>query len=192
MNIEGLYYECPVNWEEIFKRWQESEGVMVEWQKIAQQKGWQTWEEWRGSWVKNFEAQNREWFRYVILDPVQTVPHFQIVPSPAWQINFSKDERNKHTFAELFEKVTFQYDKVRGILNNFPEPTEFIGICLPNKKIVLVEGHHRASALTLAKKEGRKINFNKLPTIALTFFKEGEEKIIDSLLARGTTKEPSK
>lgn len=63
---------------------------------------------------------------------------------------------------------------------------------MPDKSIVNIEGHHRATALAIAAKQGKNITFTKLPTIALTVFEKGEESLLETILERGSTKERSK
>lgn len=189
MQIQGLHFITETTWPSIFQSWREREGVREDWQQSAKNKGWQSWDEWRDAWVRNFGAQERKWLRYEILDPLTTVPSFRVGPSQSWQKHFPKTESLTHTFAELVERVSYeQNDKVKSMLENFPDSTEFIGIYLPNKTIMIIEGHHRATALALANKQGETILFNKLPTIALTVFEEGEEGLLESMLERGSNK----
>lgn len=193
MEIEGLLFVSETTWNSVWQTWLESEGTQEDWQRVAKEKGWQTWEEWRSAWVMNFQAQTRQWLRYTILDPVKTVPNFRVGPSQSWQKNFSEAERNKHTFAALVERISYDKNrKVQGILESFPRLTEFVGIVMPNKNIIIIEGHHRATALAIAAKQNRNIFFEKLPTIALTTFHEGEETLLDTMLTRGSTKEHPK
>lgn len=189
MQINGLQYLGETDWSEIFKVWQANEGIMPSWQELAtKQKGYKSWEEWRTAWVKNFDAQSRQWFRYEIIDPIKIVPNFYVGPTKAWQGNFMEKKIGKNTFSDLVGRVVFHYKKVGGILKNFPEKSEFIGVCLPGNKVVLIEGHHRASAIAVSAKNGTEISFKQLPTISLTFFQAGEENLLDDLLLRGSAK----
>lgn len=193
MEIEGLRFEGETTWDDVWQAWRKREGTREDWQQVAREKGWQSWEEWRNAWVSNFGAQRRRWLRYSILNPLGTVPKFRVGPTQSWQKNFPENERNTHTFATLVEKVSYeQNEKVRGILENFPDPTEFIGIVMPDKSIVDIEGHHRATVLAIAAKQERKISFRQLPTIAITPFEKGEEELLNTMLVRGSTKEHQK
>jgi hypothetical protein len=40
-------------------------------------------------------------------------------------------------------------------LENFPNPTEFVGIVISDKSIVDIEGHHRVTALAITTKQKR-------------------------------------
>lgn len=193
MKIKGLRFEGETTWNNVWQAWLEREGTRDDWKQIAREKGWQSWEEWRDAWVRNFGAQMRRWRRYTILNPLEIVPNFRVGPTQSWQKNFPESERNKHTFSSLVERVSYDTNgKVQGILENFPDPTEFIGIVMPDNSIVDIEGHHRAAALAIAAKQGREIDFEQLPTIALTPFEEGEEALLDTMLTRGSTKERPK
>ena len=193
MEIDKLRYENKTTWDNVFQAWLKREGTKKNWQQLAKEKGWQSWQEWREAWVNNFAAQEREWLRYTISDPIQTVPRFRVGPTQSWQNNFPETERNKHTFATLVERVPYERNgNIRSILENFPEPTEFIGVYLPDKSIVIIEGHHRATALAVAAKQRKDISFTQLPTVALTIFKENEEQLLEAMLKRGSTKEPPK
>jgi hypothetical protein len=189
VEIKGLRLEGETTWDNIFQSWFEREGTKKGWQQVAKEKGWPSWEAWRGAWVSNFAAQERQWFRYTILNPLQTVPQFRVGPTQSWQNNFPETERNKHTFATLVERINYENNgKVRSILKNFPQPTEFIGIYLPDKSIVDIEGHHRATALAVAAKQKKKLVFTHLPTIVLTAFKEGEEQLLEIMLEKGSAR----
>lgn len=193
MEIEGLLFEGETTWDKVWQLWLEREGTREDWQEVAREKGWQSWEEWRAAWVGNFGAQTRRWLRYSIPNPLATVPKFRVGPTQSWQNNFPEDERNKHTFATLVDRVNYEQNgKVREILKNFPDPTEFIGIVMPNKTIVDIEGHHRATALAIAAKQRKEINFRQSPAIAITPFEEGEEELLNTMLAKGSIKENPK
>ena len=193
MEIKGLRFESETTWDSVWQAWLEREGTRKDWQQVAKDKGWQSWEEWRDAWSGNFGAQTRRWFCYTILNPLEMVPRFRVGPTQSWQKNFPIGEQNKHTFATLVDGVSYeQNDKVLGILENFPNPTEFIGIVMPDNSIVDIEGHHRATALAVAAKQGKEITFKQLPTIALTLFEKDEESLLDTMLARGSAKKRQK
>ena len=107
-------------------------------------------------------------------------------------------EKNKYTFSDLLE-VSEQYDffsendKVKSMLNNFPPSTTFIGLIKQDlNKIICLEGHHRAVAVALARKNGKQIDFKGSAKIALSFLGRDEISILDRVLKRGTSKNPEK
>jgi len=181
------------SWGDIFAIWKEREGTMEGWKKVAKQKGWESWEEWRDAHMQNIGAKERKWFRYEILDPLKSVPQFKVGPTPSWQAHFPESERNQHTFEDLVNGDSFhgddkKNDKTRSMLVTFPKSTEFIGVVLADKTVVLMEGHHRAAAIALAAQKGEKVKMSGLPTIAIAFFDAGEETLIDAMLRRGSAK----
>lgn len=104
-------------------------------------------------------------------------------------------KKNKYSFKELLD-IPENYDffknhsAVRSLLENFPCPTEFIGLVREdNEKIVCLEGHHRATAVALAKKKGIKIVCGNT-RIALARLPKDECSILDEVLRRGTSRNP--
>lgn len=190
MKIKGLRFEGEINWDNVWQLWFKREGARKEWQQVAKEKGWQSWKEWRDAWISNFNAQTRQWFRYTIINPLETVPYFLIGPTQSWQNNFPEDEHNKHTFATLIKRVNYDTNsKVQKIMKNFPDSTEFIGVIMPDKSIIVIEGHHRATALAIIAQQKKEMFFQNLPTIVLTSFEEGEKTLRDTMLTKGSMKE---
>lgn len=71
------------------------------------------------------------------------------------------------------------------MIKNLPFVTEFIGLVREdNRKIVCIDGHHRATAIAIAKKQGKQINFEKNITIALVHLKKDEIFLLDELLKK--------
>ncbi|MFC1617798.1 hypothetical protein ACFL2B_00795 [Patescibacteria group bacterium] len=190
--IPGLKFSGETTWPEIFQTWKNEEGVMPEWQQVARDKGWDSWEEWRGAGFKKVGATKRRWFVYTIPDPLKTVPLWRIGPYKSWQKHFPEAEQNQHTFADLGEEFSPENNsKIKGLIDNFPAATQFVGFVIDDRTIVIIEGHHRATALAMAAKRRIDIKFQKLPTIALTFLEPGEVKFFyDMLLGRSTKKSP--
>lgn len=54
--IEGLRLESETTWNEVFQTWLEREGAREDWQQVAREKGWQSWEEWRDVMGKKFQC----------------------------------------------------------------------------------------------------------------------------------------
>lgn len=188
MLLDGFSFIEETNWNNVFSRWQAGEGSYEDWQEVAKGKGWKDWEEWRSRWVENFKVSNRTWFRYHINDPLRTIPGFRVAPAKSWQEHFPPAEKNQHCFRSLVERTSFfdTDDKVQSFMKDFPANSEFIGIVMPDKSIVLLEGHHRATAISSSLKNGTPIHIPDLPTIALSFFAEGEEALLDVALEKGS------
>ncbi len=181
------------NWEEVFAHWKSHEGADPVWQEVARQKGFNTWEEWRRITLAPFEPEKRNWTIYTIGNIHKTTPQFQIGPFQAWQKLF--EEKNTKTFADLVELQPQWVAENRGIQerrNNFPLQTQFIGVYLEElDRIVLIEGHHRASAIALAVLQGERIH-TKDVTIALTTMKGDTKPLLDDLLQRAINRTSAK
>lgn len=70
---------------------------------------------------------------------------------------------------------------IQGILQSFPSVTELIGVILPEKNIIIFEGNHRSTALALIAQQKKEIIINEPLSIALTFFTEEDELLINDV-----------
>ncbi len=155
------------------------------WQNFAtQEKGWESWEAWRGHQASLFEAEKRQWRLYEISSPNETIPRFRIGPFAGWQKHF--EEKNVNTFEDLVrEHMDWVSGNigVRSRVDHFPQPTQFIGVYLEQDNVVvLYEGHHRAAAVAFAMHQGKPIEFRINPTIALTSVQGNASELLASLL----------
>lgn len=184
------------NWQNIFEKWREREASNPGWIECATKiKGWSDWESWRSFTAKQFDAENREWKIFQFENPVEEIPEMLIGPYSGWQSRVIN--KNRTTFSELLE-IADQYDEwskhpgILAIIEGLPFATELIGVVRKDiDKIVCIEGHHRAMAITLAKKRGQIIDFSKTPiTIALTELTADNCYLLDDILQRGTSKNP--
>lgn len=187
--LQQLRFVKEVNWKEVFAVWRAAEGTDPVWQEFARrEKGWDSWEAWRGYQAELFGAGEREWKLYEIVSPGEVVPKFRMGPFQGWQKHF--EEKNVDTFENLVrEKTDWVAENigVRSRLEQFPEPTQFIGVYLEDENvIVLYEGHHRAAAITLAAYQGKPIVFHTNPTIALTSVSGDARPFFDRLLEQGS------
>lgn len=185
MNLKFLR---SLSWEEVFADWQLREED-IDWLQVARQKGFASWGEWRRASMEQLGASNREWGRYRILDPWESVPNFRVGPYPAWQSKLPELVRNtpEFTFVKLVNEVPGyrSSDKVQGMMRDFPKNTTLIGILMPDSSIVLLEGHHRATAIALAKIASIDLSLGELK-IDLTKFSDSDVPLLDKKLARGT------
>lgn len=181
-------------WEEVFENWRNREAKNPGWIKTATEiKGWPDWESWRKFTASQISAEKRDWKIYEFTDPMNDIPAMLVGPYGGWQERLS--EKNKNSFEELLsvpENYEFfkNHDAVAALIKNFPCPTEFIGLVREdNEKLVCLEGHHRATAVALAKKEGIKINCEHI-RIAVARLPKDECGTLDEVLHRGTSKNP--
>ena len=185
------------NWQKVFDGWRDREANNPGWVNCAVNiKGWSDWESWRAFTAEQFDAANREWKIFQFLDPIHEVPEMLIGPFSGWQARV--ENKNKTTFSQLlnipsqFEEFS-KHSGVLKILAGLPFSTELIGILRKDiNKIVCLEGHHRATAIALAEKQGQQIDFSKSQiTIALTELEINDCQLLDKMLLRGTSKNPS-
>lgn len=183
-------------WQEIFEGWRKREASNPGWIRCAIKiKGWPDWESWRRHSAEQIQAEQRKWKLYKFTDPMNEVPAMLVGPYSGWQSRFP--EKNVATFEDLLE-IPKQFDEfsthqgVLSIMDGLPFDTEFIGIIRDDiNKIVCLEGHHRATAIALAKKLGKDIDFtNSRTMIALAHLPADEVQIIEEISKRGTSKNP--
>lgn len=192
---ENLKPLNEVVWEEIFEGWARREEKQRDWQKVAQDKGWSNWREWRNFMADQFGAADRRWEIFRMLQPGIIIPQMLVGPFQGWhKFAYFKDSdlpMNQRTFSKLAELKAEELranSKITGMMQNYPRETQMIGIRLVNDQIVCMEGTHGSLAATLAEGD-QPIDFSQRDvTIALTDFKEGEEIILDAMLERGSDK----
>ena len=189
-----LKFIKDITWEEIFEGWRGREASNPGWIRTATEiKGWPDWESWRKFTSSLLSAEKRSWKIYKFTDPMNDIPAMLVGPYGGWQEKLP--EKNKNSFEELLaisENYEFfrNHTTVAALTKDFPCPTEFIGLIREdNGKVVCFEGHHRATAVALAKKEGRKINCENI-RIAIAQLPKEECPLLDGVLRRGTSKSP--
>ena len=184
------------DWQQVFEGWRDREGSNPEWVECATKvKGWPDWESWRSFTAQQIDAENRIWKIFQFENPIEEIPKILVGPYSGWQSRVIN--KNNTSFAELLE-IPVQYEdwlknpRLLKIMAGLPFATEMIGLVIKDvDKIVCLDGHHRATAVTLAKKQGKNVDFSKTPvTIALTELVVDHSQLLDNLLKRGTSKNP--
>jgi len=183
-------------WENVFGGWRQREASDPGWINCATNiKGWPDWESWRKFTASQLGLENLSWQIFKFTDPINEIPAMLIGPYTAWQSKVTK--KNQGTFEDLLnisEQFDFfsKHDKVASMIADFPCPTEFIGLIREDLgKIVCIEGHHRAVAMALAKKQSGSIDFKGNITIALAKLGKDQVNVLDNALKRGTSKKPN-
>ena len=180
-------------WQEIFQNWKDSEADNPEWIHCATKiKGWPNWELWRDHTATLLNLQKRIWNIFEFRDPINEIPQMLVGPFPGWQSRFSK--KNSASFSDL-ANLSKEYEhfrnnkKIISILESQSFDSDLIGIVREDiDQIVCIEGHHRAMALAIAKKDGIKIDFNDPVRIALAKLPKEEVFLLDKALERGSAK----
>jgi len=193
-----MKFIADTTWSQIFEGWRQREENNPGWVRCATEvKGWPDWQSWRQHTANQIDAEQRQWQIFEFTDPINEIPAMLLGPYSGWQSRVT--EKNKASFEDLLNlpeqyQHFSQYEPVLSILRGLPFATEFIGLIRDdNQQIVCLEGHHRATAVALAKKQGKQIDFSKTSmTIALAHLSKEECHQLDEMLARGTTKNPEK
>lgn len=157
MNNPGLSFVRDLTWEEAFDFWRMSEGEDSKWAKLARERGFSSWEEWRRTFAAKGRLDERQWKLYRIPNPLATVPNFRGGPFRAWVDNIYGDLGLTPTFAAIVPKLDdLKGGGARAILNSFPRQTTVIGVEYQGD-VVIVEGMHRCSAIAIAAAERRPV-----------------------------------
>lgn len=174
--IEGLEFMRLLSWEEVFEFWRNDEGNNPDWLAHAKERGFDSWEEWRGSYVAPFKLDARMWALYRVSDSMRSVPTFHGGPFRAWVEQIYGDAGISPTFDVIAERLSGQKNsRVLSLVEDFPKRTTIIGVLTENG-VVVIEGTHRCAALALAAKEGKTIETDM--TIALGSGLPGDLAII--------------
>ena len=186
--MNQLKYLKQTTWKNVFATWKQHEGSDPAWQKFAvEERGFDSWEAWRSAQSEKVHAADLDWNIYTITNPNDFILDLLLGPFRGWQKFF--EEKLQHTVQDIVDKEfdwINNHNKTKELRKNFPEKTQFIGLYLPwVNKMMLYEGHHRAAAITVAKKVGTPLVFDNLPTIALAEIKQENWKFLEALLEQG-------
>lgn len=186
-----------VTWQDVFQGWEAREALNPGWIKCAQEKGWPNWQAWRSFNASQFQAETRSWQRFVFESPMEEIPNMLLGPYESWQRHF--EVKNQANFAELLQipqvqKRFLEETRIQEMVDALPFTTEWIGLIREDSgKIVCLDGHHRATAFTLAKQQGRRLDFKNIQlTIALALLPTKECDLLERMRLRGTAKTPPK
>jgi hypothetical protein len=127
--------------------WRKGEVWQESWKKHWEERGFDSWEEWRNAYVKPLHPEKLEWFLYKIKSPLEIFPGIYGVPSRSWVDKAYGGKTTKRLKDIVRTKLFVENEKIKEIKNNFPKNTLFTGL-VHEDKIILIEGMHRACALT--------------------------------------------
>ena len=151
-------YIKPLSWDEVFNIWRGNEAANPKWIEHYTSKGFKTWDDWRRATHAALKPEELEWHLCEIIDHLKTVPRFRGGPFKSWKRVYFRELDPPPTFDELFSKRPEIATNVPVIevLKNFPKHTTISGVQV-KEDIYVVEGMHRSCALTMAAREGKKI-----------------------------------
>lgn len=183
-----------ITWNTVFEGWRARESHNPGWIHCATViKGWPDWESWRAFTASQIRASDRQWELYEFADPMNEISAMLVGPYSGWQSRMK--EKNTGSFEDLLNipeqlEVFSRQEGILGIMKGLPFSTELIGIIRDDKgKIVCIDGHHRAIAITLARRQGTLIDFAvSRVKIALTHLPIDECFLLDEMLKRGSSK----
>ncbi len=143
--------------------------------------------------ASQLHLQDRAWALYEVKDLGVFLPNLLAGPFNGWQKY--TEEKNTVSFAELLtlpesQDFFLHHPAVLSLMKQFPAPTELIGLVREdNQKIVCVEGHHRAAAVTLGQILKSPVKFSGSVFIALASLKKEEISLLDRTLEQGSSRE---
>jgi len=142
----SLEFTKSITWLEIFGAWREGEANQESWKKHWEERGFDSWDEWREAYAAPLEPKNLAWSLYKINDPIKDLPNFYGTPTRGW-IDKAYGGKKTMLLKDLVKLLIIsENEKVAAIKNNFPKETMLTGLIYKNN-IILIEGQHRACAL---------------------------------------------
>jgi len=178
LELEQQQFELvrSIPWQEVFSSWRDDEAQQQRWIDHYQNRGFDSWDEWRGRHIALLKLAEREWFLYRIMNPLKSVPQFFGGPFKAWKKEHY-GEKDTLAFAELARLPKIESnDVINEMVTNFPSPTMLIGL-YKEDRIVIGEGMHRCCALALAARRGQLLEADI--TIALSDFSDDEILLLE-------------
>ncbi len=148
-----LQHIRPLTWEEVFDVWRQNEASNPAWIKHYQSKGFSSWEEWRNATHGPINGDEREWYLYRVLNPLESVPTFRGGPFKSWKKMYFEG-KDSPRFSELILHPGLQnHDGLEKLIAGFPKATTISGL-MAGGNIYTIEGMHRCCAMVLAAQRG--------------------------------------
>ncbi len=152
-----------VSWPTLFRAWEKCEASQTGWQRHYRERGFASWREWRTAAYRRLKPTTRKWIVYKVDHPELVVPTWFGGPFRGWRKHY---QGSAVTFKTLALRQSIRHHgKVLSIMKNFPRMTQLLGVVWKGR-IVVIEGMHRACAVALSAKQGKKLKTSM--TIALT------------------------
>lgn len=146
-----------ISWDDVFEVWRKNEDYPgSHWIPLWQERGYESWDEWRRYYADRFQLQGLDWTMYEIINPMEFIPQIAGGSFSSWVKKFYQGEDNP-MFTKIVQHPDIQnHQGVLEFMDNFPAETIISGVVLKDK-IVVVEGMHRCAAIALAAKRGKSI-----------------------------------
>lgn len=147
----------PLTLEDIFAFWRANEAWNPKWQQVAKEKGFPDWESWRRKFLERLaETTEPAWELKELDNPLAQVPGWYGGPFAGWIKNVYQGESTM-AFADIVEQPFIKgHDYIPGLVEHFPKLTILTVVENSDGQVFVVEGMHRACALTLLATSGRK------------------------------------
>lgn len=143
----SITFVQDISWQEVFDTWRDLEARQESWQRHWEERGFDSWDEWRKTYLEPYHPELLSWTLYEITSPLQDVPHFYGTPTKGWIEKAYKGETTMQLKDLVTHPIITNNEKIIDIRKDFPAKTMLTGIIFENK-IVLLEGMHRANAIT--------------------------------------------
>ncbi|HHX58388.1 MAG TPA: hypothetical protein GX706_01315 [Candidatus Moranbacteria bacterium] len=151
LQFKFLQHEGDIDWQDVFAIWRAYEAHQSLWKDHWQERGFDSWEDWRKSYAKPIQPENLQWGVYRIIEPNMAAKDFYGTPTRGWQAKCYDGNVTEKIKNILDHPIIKNNQKIIEIVDNFPYQTMLTGIV--NKgRIVLIEGMHRACALAQLEK----------------------------------------
>ncbi|MCX6796272.1 MAG: hypothetical protein NTW06_02115 [Candidatus Falkowbacteria bacterium] len=156
INSEYCQLIRKLKWEEVFLYWYINEGTSESWIKLARDRGFASWAEWRlKGYADRFQCQKTDWGLYEVSNPAKVVAEFYGGPFRTWIARHYGGDKTR-SFAELATRESIvKNPAVRSMVNDFPVEKIITCLELKNGKIYTIEGMHRCCSLALIHKENK-------------------------------------
>lgn len=146
----------PITLEDVFQFWQANEAWNPKWQSVAKEKGFVDWEAWRRKFLERLaETTEPDWTLKELENPLEHVGDWYGGPFTGW-IKRVYGGKPTMSFTEIIEQPFMKgHDYIPGLVEHFPKLTILTIVEDNAGRILVVEGMHRACALTVMAKEGK-------------------------------------
>jgi hypothetical protein len=151
-NKFSLTHLYDISWREVMAIWRVGEASQAAWKEHWEERGYDSWEEWRTAYAQPLAPQDIQWKVYELKDP-KDLGQLYGTPTRGWIEKCYRGEKTRKLKDELVQSFVKDNQKVGAIKENPPYQTMITGI-IHDGAVILIEGMHRALAIhDLARQE---------------------------------------